>query len=152
MVTASNAVGGGKYNLTAAAQLRFERIVESQTSNPEFFFSFPRFATAYAEAAFPISFFVGGPAADNIPDNLAATLDLKVARGFFQDSRMPKNFHRREGPLGLNIINSAIGFLINAQTFVPPGANNGAGNYTVDQFALDVLQGEAKVDLVRPFV
>ncbi|KZV87162.1 Cloroperoxidase [Exidia glandulosa HHB12029] len=147
IVATSQQFGGGKYNLTVAAEVRFNRLVASEQSNPEFFFGFPRFGTAYAEAAFPLTFFIGGPAEDNVPTNLNASLDLDVMKGFFRDSRMPKNFHRREGPLGLDIIGGALGFLSDAHPF-PPGFNTGAGNYTIDQRAVDILTGNAEIDLL----
>lgn len=134
LVQASIAFGGGKYNASAAAEVRFNRVQQSIATNPEFFFSIPRYATAFAEAIFPIGFFVDGRATGAA----AFELDLTVARGFFQDSRMPKDFHRRDGAFGLDATGAGLSFLVNAH-FIPPGFNQGVGNYVVDQETLDIF-------------
>ncbi|KZV89950.1 Cloroperoxidase, partial [Exidia glandulosa HHB12029] len=90
LVAISNAVGGGKYNVSAAAEVRFQRFQDSVTRNPTFDFSNPRFATAFGETIFPMAFFIDGR-------DKSLALDLEVMRGFFQDSRMPVDFHRRDG-------------------------------------------------------
>ncbi|EJD41454.1 heme-thiolate peroxidase [Auricularia subglabra TFB-10046 SS5] len=146
LVQASNAFGGGKYNISAAAEVRFNRIQQSIATNPEFFFSIPRYATAFAEAVFPIAFFVDG----RNTGAAAFELDLTVARGFFQDSRMPRDFHRRDGAFGLDATGEGLSFLINAH-FVPPGFNKGIGNYVVDEETLDIFENGFQICALYDF-
>ncbi|EJD53342.1 heme-thiolate peroxidase [Auricularia subglabra TFB-10046 SS5] len=124
IVDISNKVGGGKYNLSAAADARFLRIQQSVATNPTFVFSNPRFATAYAEAIFPLAFFVDGRSSEQ-------ALDLTVMRGFFQDSRMPRDFFRRNGTFDFGTTGQAIQFVMNAHPFFP-GFNDGVGNFVPD--------------------
>ncbi|KZV87671.1 aromatic peroxygenase precursor [Exidia glandulosa HHB12029] len=91
LVDISNKVGGGKYNASAAAEVRFQRVQDSIARNPTFNFANPRFNTAFVEAVFPIVFFIDG----RLRAAGETGLDLKVMRGFFEDHRMPKDFHRR---------------------------------------------------------
>ncbi|KAF9032968.1 Chloroperoxidase [Panaeolus papilionaceus] len=92
-VQASNKYGAGKYNLTVAAELRYQRIQDSIATNPKFDFTSPRFFTAYAETTFPINFFIDGRKENG-------QLDVDVARSFFQHSRMPDGFFRPSSPRG----------------------------------------------------
>ncbi len=86
----------------------------------------PRYFTAYAESAFPINFFVDGRKVDR-------QLDLDVARGFFQDMRMPKDFHRASQPSGADGI-----AVIAAAHPLQPGANVGrVNNYVLDPTSAD---------------
>ncbi len=86
----------------------------------------PRYFTAFAESFFPLAFFVDGRETDSL------TLDLTVARGFFQDGRMPSDFFRSNVSWTLGAIGNGVGAIFAAHP-VPPGANNGTVNsYTVD--------------------
>ena len=87
-------------------------------------FSNPRFATAYAEAIFPLAFFIDGRSNED-------ALDLDVMRGFFQDSRMPRGFFRRNGTFDFNSAGQQIQFVMNAHPFFP-GFNDGVGNFVPD--------------------
>ena len=97
LVNTSNAYGGGYYNASTAAEVRWNRILDSKARNPTFDFTSPRYVTAYAESVFPFRFFVDGR-------NQSGALDLKSARGFFQRGQFPTGFHRRNGSFGLNEI------------------------------------------------
>ncbi|KAJ3505386.1 heme-thiolate peroxidase [Agrocybe chaxingu] len=122
----SNRFGGGKYNLTAAAELRFKRIQDGITTNPEFNFVSPRFFAAYGESVAPINFFVDGRRDDG-------ALDMDDARGFFQFSRMPDGFFRAPEPRGSQGVDVVVG-----AHFVQPGRNTGQANsYTVDPTSAD---------------
>ncbi|KAJ3510659.1 hypothetical protein NLJ89_g4552 [Agrocybe chaxingu] len=81
----SNRFGGGNYNLTAAAELRFKRIQDGIATNHEFSLVGLRYFAAYGESVAPINFFVDGRRNDG-------QLDMEAARGFFQFSRMPDGF------------------------------------------------------------
>ncbi|KAL9935783.1 hypothetical protein V8E36_005360 [Tilletia maclaganii] len=48
----SKKYGGGKYNLTAAGEIRWARIQDSIKRNPTFDFTTPRYFTAYGESLF----------------------------------------------------------------------------------------------------
>jgi len=124
LVSVSNQFGGGSYNLAAATELRFLRIEQSIATNPQFFFEFPRIATAYVEAVFPFQFFVDGRSATQ-------DLNLDVARGFFQISRMPPDFFRRNGSFDLNSAGSGVIEIFSAHP-VLPGVNMGVGNFVPD--------------------
>lgn len=119
--------------MEAAKEVRWARIQDSMARNPTFDFTTPRFDTAYAESAFPYRFMVDGRSNNG-------SLDLDVARGFFQYGRFPPDFHRRNGSFGstdLDIDAGAIG----AAHPINPGRNNGAGNYTVDTTNSNVRPG-----------
>jgi unspecific peroxygenase len=124
LVNASNIYGGGYYNAAAAAEVRWNRIQDSQARNPTFDFTTPRYVTAYAESVFPYRFFVDGR-------NQSGLLNLTVARGFFQDSQFPADFYRRNGSFGLNDIGPDIDLLGQAHP-ISPGHNEGAGNYVLN--------------------
>ena len=124
LVETSNKYGGGMYNATVAAEVRWNRIQDSMARNPTFDFTTPRYFTAYAESAFPYRFFVDGR-------NQSGQLDLIVARDFFQKHQFPKDFHRRNGSFGLNEIGNDIAQLFAVHPIVP-GHNEGAGNYVHD--------------------
>jgi hypothetical protein len=123
-IAASNAYGGGKYDQSAAIEVRWNRIQDSLKRNPTFTFTTPRYFTAYAESAFPYRFFVDGR-------DTSAALDLTVARGFFQNSQFPTDFHRRNGSIGLDDIGNDIPKLFQPHP-IAPGHNEGAGNYVLD--------------------
>ncbi|KAF9453302.1 Cloroperoxidase [Macrolepiota fuliginosa MF-IS2] len=130
LVAFSNKYGAGKYNITVAAELRWQRIQDSIATNPTFSFVSPRYFTAYGEAAFPVNFFIDGRQGDG-------QLDLKVARGFFQDMRMPDDFYRASRPM------SGDGVDIIANTHpVPPGRNvGGVNNYVPDPTSANFTTG-----------
>ncbi|KAF8148694.1 aromatic peroxygenase precursor [Crassisporium funariophilum] len=125
----SNRFGGGKYNLTVAGELRFQRIKDSIATNPNFSFVSPRYFTAYAESTFPINFFIDGRQTDG-------QLDLNVARNFFQNSRMPDGFFRHNGTSGAQGIDSIV-----EVHPIEPGSNVGCvGNYVVDPTSANFSQ------------
>lgn len=118
----SNEYGGGKYNMSAAVQVRKLRIQQSLETNPQFSFDFPRFGTAFSESAFLFRFFVDGR-------DTSAALNLTVARGFFDTMQMPEDFHRRNGSFDLPDLIKDINVLFDA-VVIAPGHNDGLGNYT----------------------
>ncbi|KAF7966174.1 hypothetical protein HWV62_39750 [Athelia sp. TMB] len=120
----SKVYGGGKYNASAAAEVRWARIQDSIARNPNFTFTTPRYFTAYAESAFPYRFFVDGRDA-------SAALSPAAARDFFQGGRFPADFHRRKGSFGLADIGPDILGLLKAHP-IQPGHNEGAGNYVLN--------------------
>jgi hypothetical protein len=122
-----NRFGAGKYNLTVAGELRFQRIQESIATNPEFSLMPPRIATAYAESVFPLNFFINGS------QNDTGELDLDDALSFFRDMRFPKKFFRAEGPRGGQGID-----VVAAAHPMAPGVNNG----TVNSYTPDTSSGD----------
>lgn len=110
--------------MSAATEVRWNRIQDSLARNPTFTFTTPRYFTAYAESAFPYRFFVDGR-------DTSASLDLTVARSFFQNNQYPTDFYRREGAFGIDDIGKDIGTLFQAHP-IAPGHNEGAGNYVLD--------------------
>jgi hypothetical protein len=124
LVNTSNAYGGGYYNATAAAEVRWNRILDSKARNPTFDFTSPRYVTAYAESVFPFRFFVDGR-------NKSGALDLTTARGFYQRSQFPAGFYRRNGSYGFEEIGPDIDALAKAHP-IAPGHNEGAGNYVLN--------------------
>ncbi|CAD6892422.1 unnamed protein product [Tilletia controversa] len=125
LVSKSKQYGAGKYNLTAAAEVRWARIQDSIARNPNFDFTTPRFFTAYGESSFPLRFFVDGR-------DKSAALDMTTARLFFQNNTFPANFYRRSGELTTNQLASDI-LQIAQRHYIQPGSNQGAGNYVVNQ-------------------
>lgn len=119
--------GGGKYNLTVAAELRYHRIQDSIATNPNFSLISPRYIGVYIDSVSPINFFIDGRKNDG-------QLDLDVARGFFQFSRMPDEFFRANGSKSIEgIIEVASAHPIR------PGRNVGRLNsYTVDPTSPDL--------------
>ncbi|KAF8440405.1 hypothetical protein L210DRAFT_3539562 [Boletus edulis BED1] len=88
-----------------------------------FSFDTPRYLTAYAEATFPLAFFVSGQTV-NTTDNLT----LSNARSFFDLHKYPDGFYRRQGPYDFVQVSAVFGEVFNLIK-VPPGANQGAGNF-----------------------
>lgn len=112
--------------MTVATELRFQRIQDSIATNPNFTFGGPRTLLAYVEGIIPTMFFVDG----RFPDR---QLDLSVARGFFQNSRMPKGFFRANQSFDIDtqeLVEDA-NLMFNAHP-IKPGRNEGAGNYIPD--------------------
>ncbi|KAE8222688.1 hypothetical protein CF319_g4159 [Tilletia indica] len=124
LVSKSKQYGGGKYNLTAAAEVRWARIQDSIARNPNFDFTTPRYFTAYGESSFPIRFFVDGR-------DTSAALGMTNARLFFQNNTFPADFYRRSGELTVGQLSGDI-IQIAQRHYIQPGANKGAGNYVVD--------------------
>lgn len=126
MVATSNQFGAGKYNYTVARELRNRRIQESIATNPNFSFVSPRYFTGFAESTFPVNFFIDGRHENG-------QLDLNVARGFFQNSRMPDGFFRPSTPRGADGIDIILG-----NNPISPGRNvGGVNNYVVDPTSAD---------------
>jgi len=142
-VGASNEFGGGFYNVTAAGMLRHRRVQDSIATNPNFTFVAPRYFTAYAESAFPLKFFVDGRVNND-------SLNLTVARGFFQNSQMPDGFFRRNGTFGLTTIGNDLGDIFTlAPTF--PGRNQGVGNFVLDPTSPDFSTPDVLCQLYLEF-
>ncbi|KAK0533981.1 hypothetical protein OC834_002037 [Tilletia horrida] len=133
----SNQYGGGKYNLTAAAEVRWARIQDSKARNPTFDFTVPRFFTAYGESAFPFRFFVDGR-------DKSAALDLDSARLFFEKNTFPNDFYRREGELETLGLGKDILALAKAH-YMTPGFNNGIGNYTASNEDPSFLTAQCQI-------
>ena len=128
----SNRFGAGKYNLTVAGELRWQRIQESIATNPKFSFVAPRIFTAYAESTFPINFFIDGRQTGSD----AGQLDLIAAKGFFKDSRMPDNFFRPNGSRGAEGFDKVV-----AAHPIGPGSNvGGVNNYVLDPTSANLNQ------------
>ncbi|KZW03092.1 Cloroperoxidase [Exidia glandulosa HHB12029] len=134
LVQISKEVGGGKYNITAATEMRFQRFQDSVARNPTFNFANPRFATAFAETAFPLAFFIDGR-------DKSLALDLDVMRGFFKDSSMPPDFHRRDGASDAG--DSEFDIIQLSHNYFP-GFNNGTGgsciSLTMHQFVNTTME------------
>jgi hypothetical protein len=113
----SNQFGGGKYNLTAAAELRILRYQQSIATNPNMSFVAPRILSAFAEAFFPTIFFVDGRIGKQ-------ELDLTAARSFFQNMHLPEDFHRARAPIHLTDVMANTSILFNAHP-VQVGRNEG---------------------------
>lgn len=92
--------------------------------NPEFDLTTPRYFTVYAESVFPYRFFVDGR-------DTSGAVSTTVARGFFENTQFPAQFHRRNGSFGLEALGPDIHALSNAHP-INPGHNEGAGNYVLD--------------------
>jgi hypothetical protein len=121
LVAYSNQFGAGKYNYTVAGEFRYKRIQDSIATNPNFTFKNARYFAAYIETVFPVNFFVDGRQTDG-------QLDLDVARGFFQNMRMPDDFHRASKPMS----SEGTDIVIRAHPFPPGGNINGVNTYTPD--------------------
>ncbi|KZV94945.1 Cloroperoxidase [Exidia glandulosa HHB12029] len=145
LVDISNKVGGGKYNVSAAAEMRFQRVQDSIARNPNFNFANPRFNTAFIEAVFPIVFFIDG----RLQEKGVTGLDLEVMRGFFEDHRMPKDFHRRGTPTGAS--DDELDFVMAAHDYTP-GFNNGSVNSFVPDPNFMGTQTELVCALYEKFV
>ncbi|KAF8126904.1 heme-thiolate peroxidase [Boletus edulis] len=120
---AANLVGNGFITVESAAMQKGLRINDSIARNPTFSFDTPRYLTAYAEATFPLAFFVSGQTV-NTTDNLT----LSNARSFFDLHKYPDGFYRRQGPYDFPQVSAVFGEVFNLIQ-VPPGANQGAGNF-----------------------
>ncbi|KAF5327639.1 hypothetical protein D9619_004137 [Psilocybe cf. subviscida] len=131
LVIFSNKFGNGFYNLASARELTFQRIQDSIATNPQFSFISPRYYTAYAKSVFPIVFFIDGR------NDTGLNLNLDVARGFFQDGKMPNDFFRANFSTTLNKVGGGIQAVFTPHP-VHPGTNNGTVNsYTLDPDSAD---------------
>ncbi|KAJ2914351.1 heme-thiolate peroxidase, partial [Candolleomyces efflorescens] len=123
----SNRYGGGFYNLTVAAELRYSRIQDSIATNPEFQFRNVRFITAYGESVFPINLFVDGRSSER-------KLSMPDATSFFRDMKFPDDFHRSSVPAS----NENATSLLAVHPWSPGfNANNQLDNYVVDPNSAD---------------
>jgi hypothetical protein len=123
---AANLVGDGFVTIESSALQKALRINDSIARNPTFWFDTPRYLTAYAEATFPLAFFVSNQTANT---TLNATLD--DARSFFEQHKYPDGFYRRQAPYDFSEAITMFG-KIHALVGVRPGRNEGAGNYVVN--------------------
>jgi hypothetical protein len=129
LVSFCNKFGGGFYNIASARELRWQRIQDSIATNPQFTLIAPRYLTAYADAVLPIAFFIDGR-------DSSGNLNVDVARGFYQDGRMPNGFFRANVSTGLTTLD--IGSIFSAHP-IEPGGNNGTVNsYTLDPDSADL--------------
>ncbi|KAL9935788.1 hypothetical protein V8E36_005365 [Tilletia maclaganii] len=109
--------GNGKYDINAAAEVRWARIQDSMARNPTFDFTTPRYFTG---ALRRINFVNGSDTSE--------ALNLKDARLFFQNNTFPTGFRRREGEVGVGGLVGNVLTIANKH-FINPGYNKGAGNY-----------------------
>ncbi|KAJ2923951.1 heme-thiolate peroxidase, partial [Candolleomyces eurysporus] len=125
----SNRYGGGYYNLTVAAELRWARIQQSIATNPTFSFVAPRYFTAYAESALIINAFVDGR-------NTSRHLSIADATSFIKSNQFPQGFFRAPQPIG----NDGAAQIFGAHQ-IPPGSNtNGVNTYTPDPNSANLAQ------------
>ncbi|TFK21418.1 Cloroperoxidase [Coprinopsis marcescibilis] len=125
LVEFSNQYGGGYYNLSVAAELRYHRVQESIATNPEFSFTGFRHNAAYSEAVFLVNFFVDGR---HHGTDKAGQLDMDSALSFFRDNRFPKGFFRAAQPTAIEGID-----VIYIAHPVEPGRNvDGVDSYVAD--------------------
>ena len=110
----------------SASLQKAQRINDSIARNPTFSFDTPRFLTAYAETTFPLAFFVSNQTA-----NTTLNVTLDNARSFFQDHKYPDGFYRRQGPYDFDQVSVMFSKVL-ALVRVPPGYNDGVGNYIVN--------------------
>ena len=110
----------------SASLQKAQRINDSIARNPTFSFDTPRFLTAYAETTFPLAFFVSNQTA-----NTTLNVTLDNARSFFQDHKYPDGFYRRQGTYDFDQVSVVFGEVFNL-VGVPPGYNDGVGNYIVN--------------------
>ncbi|KAF8974246.1 aromatic peroxygenase precursor [Flammula alnicola] len=129
----SNQFGAGFYNLSVAAEFRFQRIKDSIATNPQFSFISPRYFTAYAESVFPIAFFIDGRQSNG-------QLDMNVARGFFQNSRFPDGFFRANVSTSINEVGNGIGQIFAKHPIAPGGNDDAINTYTPDPNSADFTQ------------
>jgi hypothetical protein len=127
-VSFSKKFGGGFYNVASASEIRFQRIQDSIATNPQFSFISPRYFTAYAESVFPLVFFIDGR-------DSSGNLSMDVARGFYQDGRLPDGFFRANFSTTLDSLD--VGPIFEPHP-IEPGANNGTVNsYTLNPDSAD---------------
>jgi hypothetical protein len=116
--------GGGLYNYKVAGEFRYKRIQDSIAMNPDFTFTNGRYIAAYIETVVGANLFSDGRRNDSqVPKD--------AARSFFQDSRMPDDFHRAAKPFGTEGVDVVIG----AHKWSPGSNVNGVNTYTIDQNA-----------------
>jgi len=123
---AANLVGDGFITVESVSLQKALRINDSIARNPTFWFETPRYLTAYAETTFPLAFFVSNQTANT---TLNATLDN--ARSFFDQHQYPEGFYRRQAPYDFDEVSTMFGKIFNL-VGVPPGHNEGVGNFVVN--------------------
>lgn len=112
-----NSHGNGRYNIHAAAEFRYKRIMHGIAHNPKFDLGNPRYATAYGESAFPLVFFSNF----SDPDWEVGTSAENI-RSIFVDHKFPERFHRRGTPFA---VGGAILDALMDPHPIEPGANDG---------------------------
>ncbi|KAH6910881.1 hypothetical protein BKA70DRAFT_1459687 [Coprinopsis sp. MPI-PUGE-AT-0042] len=120
------------FNDTVAGELRFHRIQQSISNNPEFELLGFRHGTAYGEAAFISAFFVDG----RKTGAEAGQLDMVTAEGFFKDGRFPKDFHRPAAPVDGS---SSAASIFRAHPTQPGRNVNGVNTFVVDTSLPSIL-------------
>ncbi|RXW16379.1 heme-thiolate peroxidase [Candolleomyces aberdarensis] len=124
----SNRYGGGYYNLSVAAELRYSRIQDSIATNPEFSFKNVRYITAYGETVFPVTLFVDGRVTTD------RKLSMEDAASFFRDMQFPPDFHRAAQPSS----NEGIPQVLAPHPWLPGGNADGkVNNYVADPDSAD---------------
>ncbi|KAI9568276.1 heme-thiolate peroxidase [Boletus coccyginus] len=123
---AANLVGHGLVTVESSSLQKALRINDSIARNPTFSFDTLRYLTAYAETTFPLAFFVSNQMA-----NTTLNVTLDNARSFFQTHQYPEGFYRRQAPYDFNEL-SVMFAKIYELVQVPPGYNDGVGNYVVN--------------------
>lgn len=103
-----------------------QRINDSIARNPTFSFDTPRYLTAYAETTFPLAFFVSNQTA-----NTTVGVTIDNARSFFEYHQYPDGFWRRQTPYDFAQVSIMFDKVLSFVR-VPPGYNEGVGNYVVN--------------------
>ncbi|KAF9443871.1 Cloroperoxidase [Macrolepiota fuliginosa MF-IS2] len=120
--------GNGRYNLTVASEIRWQRIQDSMSTNPTFGLIMPRFFTAYAETTFPINFFVDGRMTGT------RSLSKEDAQYFFQRGQFPDGWHRHGVPSSTEGMDT----VVNAHPIRPGSNTKGVNTYTADPTSADL--------------
>ena len=119
----------GYYNFTSAAKIRRDGYERSRATNPMLLYDAPRYMTSGGEAVFPIGMWQDGRA-------LAAgePLTCRSMLPFYNHSRFPDDFWRRDGQFGfaqlfpgvmkLKMVNTE-----NGVHMLEAGHNEGLGNF-----------------------
>jgi len=125
----------GDYHPEAASRMRYLRYEHSKATNPNFSFTVPRYMTAYGETTFPWALMQDGR------DKAAGKPHkCRWMRIFYEHSRMPDDFWRREGKFGLFDVGDTVAIM--RQTYkLTAGHNEGLGHFIPasdeDQHRLD---------------
>ncbi|KIJ56417.1 hypothetical protein M422DRAFT_239636 [Sphaerobolus stellatus SS14] len=86
----------GTYDINATAELRRQRLQDTIKTHPQLVFTSPRSLSAYSEA-----------------------LNLDAARGFFQNQRMPVDFHCQPAPVSFDLIEPLVDQIFAKCPFTP---------------------------------
>ncbi|KIJ48572.1 hypothetical protein M422DRAFT_247419 [Sphaerobolus stellatus SS14] len=111
----------GIYVLTAAAEIRNDRLQDSIKTNPELVFTSPRTLSPYSEAVFPTIFFFDGRLNNN-------QLSIDAARHFFDLQQIPADFHRQPAPVNFTIVEPLVRAMFSKYPLVP-GVKHGKNSY-----------------------